>query len=61
MYLAHAAKCPTAEPKAPRCSVDRDIRDFLSGKNDGEQLLRKLYDHVLDEPVPDRLTALLRR
>jgi hypothetical protein len=41
--------------------VERDIRDFLSGKNDGENLFHTLYDHVLDEPVPERLKALLRR
>jgi hypothetical protein len=40
--------------------VDRDIRDFLAGKNNGEELLHTLYDHVLDEPVPERLRAILR-
>jgi hypothetical protein len=44
-----------------RCSTEREIRDFLSGKTDGEDLLHRLYDHVLDEPVPERLTALLKR
>ena len=34
---------------------------FVQGKTDGEGLLHRLYDHVLDEPVPERLTALLRR
>ncbi len=61
MHLAHAAKRCSAGPKAPCCSADRDIRDFLAGKNDGGQLLQKLYDHVLDEPIPERLTAILRR
>jgi hypothetical protein len=40
--------------------VDRDIRDFLAGKSNGEDLLHALYDNVLDEPVPDRLRAVLR-
>jgi hypothetical protein len=40
--------------------VERDIRDFLSGKNEGENLLHTLYDHVLDEAVPERLRAMLR-
>jgi hypothetical protein len=44
-----------------RCSTEREIHDFLSGRTDGEDLLHKLYDHVLDEPIPERLTALLRR
>jgi hypothetical protein len=59
MYLA--AKCRPAEPIVVKSPVDRDIRDFLAGRNDGEDLLHALYDHVLDEPVPERLTALLHR
>lgn len=59
MFLA--AKCRPAEPRPPASPIDRDIRDFLDGKNDGEDLLRALYDHVLDEPVPERLKAPLRR
>jgi len=40
--------------------VDCEIRDFLAGKTEGENLLHALYDHVLDEPVPERLRAVLR-
>jgi hypothetical protein len=59
MFLA--AKCRPVEPILVRSPIDRDIRDFLTGKSDGEDLLHALYDHVLDEPVPERLKALLRR
>jgi hypothetical protein len=59
MYLA--AKCRRVEPRLVSLPVDRDIRDFLAGKTDGDDLLHALYDHVLDEPVPERLRALLRR
>jgi Anti-sigma factor NepR len=41
--------------------VSVQIRQFLAGQTEGETLLHALYDHVLDEPVPERLTALLRR
>jgi len=41
-------------------SVDGDIRDFLAGKNDGEDLFHALYDHVLDEPVPQFLRDVLK-
>jgi hypothetical protein len=41
-------------------SVDEQIREFLDGETNGEDLLHALYDHVLDEPVPSRLTAILR-
>lgn len=50
------AKRPIAIP-----SVDRDIRDFVAGRTDGADLLHALYDHVLDEPVPQRLRAVLQR
>jgi hypothetical protein len=42
-------------------SVDRDIRDFVAGRTDGADLLHAIYDHVLDEPVPQHLRAVLRR
>jgi hypothetical protein len=58
MYLA--VKCDPVEPRIARCSTDREIRDFLAGRTDGEVLLHALYDHVLDEAVPERLRALLR-
>lgn len=58
MYLA--VKCDPVEPRIARRSTDRDIRDFLAGASDGEDLLHALYDHVLDEAVPERLRAVLR-
>jgi hypothetical protein len=60
MYLAAQRRRPVERHKV-RCSTEREIRDFLNGKTDGEDLLHQLYDHVLDEPVPERLTALLKR
>ena len=59
MYLA--VKHLAAEPRVAMSWIDRDIRDFVAGKNEGEELLHALYDHVLDEPVPERLRAVLRR
>jgi hypothetical protein len=50
------AKRPIAIP-----SVDSDIRDFVAGRTDGADLLHAIYDHVLDEPVPQRLRAVLQR
>ena len=59
MNLA-TVKCSYTESMTPVRSVDSQIRAFLSGENDGEELLRAIYDHVLDEPVPERLKALLK-
>jgi hypothetical protein len=65
MYLAvqrrRPVECQPVERHPVRCSTEREIRDFLNGKTDGEDLLHRLYDRVLAEPVPERLTALLRR
>lgn len=55
-----AAKCPPPRVTGAMSSVDRDICDFLDGKNDGEKVLQALYDHVLDEPIPERLLAVLK-
>jgi hypothetical protein len=41
-------------------SVDRRIRAFLTGETSGEDVLRALYGDVANEPVPERLRALLR-
>ncbi|HMD63311.1 MAG TPA: hypothetical protein VKF83_04965, partial [Stellaceae bacterium] len=41
--------------------VEKQILDFLEGGTDGEDLLHALYDHVLDEPVPERMRALFRK
>ena len=60
MYLA-VKHFPAVEARIALSLIDRDIRDFLAGKNEGEDLLHALYDHVLDEPVPQRLRDVLRR
>jgi len=59
-------------PSAPDCGVpepafapdgmgrvERQILDFLDGRTHGEELLHTLHDHVLDEPIPERMLALL--
>ena len=56
-----AIKFTAPEPRLTLCSDDDRIRAFLAGETDGEDLLHAIYDHVLDEPVPDRLRALLKR
>jgi hypothetical protein len=60
LTMAAAMKCHPAAPRTATSAVERDIRDFLIGKTHGESLLHALYDHVLDEPVPERLRAALR-
>lgn len=54
-------RCHTGVTRRAESSTDRRIRDFLLGKTDGEDVLHELYDHVLDEPVPERMRALFRR
>jgi hypothetical protein len=61
LAVVPATNCPSPPQHTINCPVDRRIRDFLAGRTQGEDLLHALYDHVLGEPVPERLTALLRR
>jgi hypothetical protein len=41
-------------------TIGEQIRDFLDGETHGEGLLEMLYGDVADEPVPERLLAVLR-
>jgi hypothetical protein len=41
-------------------SVDRRIRAFLNGESHGEDVLGALYGNVANEPVPERLRALIK-
>lgn len=59
MSVALAYK--TAPQPIPTPSVDTRIRAFLAGETDGEDVLHEIYDHVLDEPIPEAMRALLRR
>lgn len=52
---------PNSRGTVNRGPVDRRIRAFLAGETHGEELLHALYGHVAAEPVPERLTALLKR
>jgi hypothetical protein len=42
----------------PQVQETELLLDFLDGRTDGEELFHALYDHVLDEPVPERMRAL---
>ena len=61
LTMCLAAKRLPVERQIANSSVDRDIRDFIAGKTDGADLLHALYDHVLDEPVPQFLRDVLSR
>ena len=40
--------------------LEDQIADFLDGRTHGESLLHALYDHVLDEPIPERMRGLFK-
>jgi hypothetical protein len=48
------------QPSIVSRSVADRIADFLVGGTDGEDLLHELYDYVLEEPIPQRMRALLK-
>ena len=51
----------SGQTELAQLAVAIEIESFLSGKNDGEALFDALYGAVTDEPVPERLLAVLRR
>jgi hypothetical protein len=52
--------CALSRPVHPLGSVEDQIIDFLDGKTHGESVLHALYDHILDEPIPERMRGLFR-
>jgi hypothetical protein len=52
--------CCGVPPMDTADTVEQQILDFLDGRTHGEDLLHALHDHVLDEPVPERMRALFR-
>jgi hypothetical protein len=48
------------ESKFRQDAVADRISDFLDGRTHGEELLHALYDHVLDEAIPERMRSLFR-
>jgi len=49
------------EAQLPRASIGDEIVDFLEGRTHGEGLLHALYDHILNEPVPERMRKLVQK
>jgi len=41
-------------------AVEEQVLAFLDGETHGAELFHALYDHVLDEPIPERMRALFR-
>ena len=57
---ATIAACLVPERAFLANTVEEQIIDFLDGRTHGEELLHALHDHVLDEPIPERMLALFR-
>jgi hypothetical protein len=55
---SQAILCCGVPEMAQADTVREQLLDFLDGRTDGEALLHTLYDHVLDEPVPEQMRAL---
>jgi hypothetical protein len=58
LKIALSSYSPAGNSRGP---VDRRIRAFLAGETCGEDVLGALYGHVADEPIPERLRAILKR
>ena len=55
-----AILCCGVPPVEETDTVAGQLLAFLDGRTDGQELLHVLYDHVLEEPVPERMRALFR-
>lgn len=54
-------RCGPAKLDSLSRSVADRIAAFLDGRTHGEDLLHELYDHVLEEPIPEGMRALLSK
>jgi hypothetical protein len=61
VLAAMVPPCGVPEPDVRRTSIENQITDFLDGRTHGEGLLHALYDHVLDEPIPERMRSLFKK
>ena len=40
--------------------IEEAILRYLSGETEGQELFQALYGEALDEPIPERMLALVR-
>jgi hypothetical protein len=55
------ARGPSPQAGLARFLVTARIAEFLDGRTCGEDLLHALYDHVLDEPIPQPIREILNK
>jgi hypothetical protein len=60
MGMIARIRCRYGTAELPARAVEARIAAFLEGKTDGAELLHALYDHVLREPIPGAMSALLK-
>jgi hypothetical protein len=60
MTMAANVRCLYGKAELPAPSVEARIAAFLDGRSNGEELLHALYDHVLSEPIPQSMRAILK-
>jgi hypothetical protein len=61
MNMAANVRCRYGKSEPGPRPVEARIAAFLDGRTNGEELLHALYDHVLDEPIPQSMRALLNQ
>ena len=54
-------RCRFETSQASPRSLEMRVLSFLDGKTNAEDLLHALYDHVLDEPLPQSLRTILKQ
>ncbi|HEY3910780.1 MAG TPA: hypothetical protein VGM07_12925 [Stellaceae bacterium] len=54
-------RCSPPQEAAAQGGAAGRIAAFLAEDSDGGELLHALYDHVLDEPIPPAMLALVRQ
>lgn len=50
----------TTETNLTALTIAVELERFLSGESDGGPLFQALYGETVDEPIPERLLAIVR-
>jgi hypothetical protein len=61
MIMAADVRCRYGRAELPTRPVEARISAFLDGTTEGGELLHALYDHVLREPIPQSMRAILKQ
>jgi hypothetical protein len=60
MAITANFRCRFRKTEMSARSVEARVAAFVEGRTNGEELLHALFDHVLNEPIPQSMREILK-